>query len=102
MGSNKDDEKKRLEKLEKKRLKQQYKLEKKRLEAQAKVGQHQTPVHAGEKGYESTETRKTRARVRYEEPKKVPWYKDPVWLRTIAAVASLIVMIIALIISLYR
>jgi hypothetical protein len=83
-------DKNKLDKQEKKRLKAQYKLEKKRVKAPEKFEPERLPG-ALERG-------------EYKVPQradKIPWYKDPAWLRAIAAIATLIVAIIALIVSLY-
>ena len=34
------------------------------------------------------------------EPEKSPWYKDPHWVRAIIAIATLIVMVVTLIVTL--
>jgi hypothetical protein len=96
MGTGKDKEKKQLEKLEKKRLKQQYKLEKK-----GKSTQQESFVETSTKGYDKSLV-KTKPDSTQVEPEvvKVPWYKNPDWIRAIAAIVSLLVAIIAIIISL--
>lgn len=86
--------KKNLDKEEKKRLKAQYKLDKKRL----KVQEHLPPKNAERihTGYTSWGTSAAQ-----EPVLEIPWYKNPVWLRAVAAIATLIVAIIALISSFY-
>jgi hypothetical protein len=79
MGSDKE---------EKKRLKAQAKLEKKKLKAQ-------NPRTEPEPGvFEKSES------IPDEKP-KVPWYKNPDWIRAIAGIASVIVGLIAIILTLY-
>jgi hypothetical protein len=92
-----------LEKSEKKRLKAQYKLEKKRAKQDEKLGSKETTATKG-----STETRRIKSKpdstlhqtTQEQGPPKVqqdlPWYKDPNWVRAIAAIVTMIVAIIAL------
>lgn len=82
MGTNNDKSKKKLEKIEKKRIKAHYKLEKKRLEVGSEASQPEVPP--------------------VSQPKAVPWYKDPAWLRAIVGIASLIVAIISLFLIYFR
>ena len=102
-GKNKED---KLDKSEKKRLKAQHKFEKK----QAKLGQ---PARNGrESTNELLESQPPQPRsatktkvedstvVQNNNKSALPWYKDPNWLKAIAGIASLVVMIIALILSL--
>jgi hypothetical protein len=95
MGTEKDKDKKQQEKLEKKRLKQQYKLEKKRQGTR----QESTAETTTKEQYERPAKGKTEPIHAELEVAKVPWYKNPDWLRAIAAIASLIVAIIAIIFS---
>jgi hypothetical protein len=84
------------EKLEKKRIKAQYKLDKEKLKEQS-VGEPDRahPQYGKPRAREPLQQESTTPQV-----KEVPWYKNPAWLRAIAAIASLIVMIIAVVISL--
>ena len=77
MGSNKE---------EKKRLKAQAKLEKK------KVKTRKTLLELGVSEQSESLT---------DEEPKVPWYKNPDWIRAIVGIASVIVALIAIIITLY-
>ena len=94
MGSNKD-------KLEKKRLKAQIKLEKKRakqdgqVQAAAAVKKQTKTDLAGKK----VEAASGNVETVPAAGAQVPWYKNPDWLRAIAGIASLIVAIIAIIIT---
>ena len=61
------------------------KLEKKRLKAQVKA-----------------EKARTKAGIQAEpspKPEKIPWYKDPHWIRAIIGIATLVVMVITLIVA---
>jgi hypothetical protein len=78
-------------KLEKKRLKAQFKAEKAR--AKAAGGKPLEPAPA------KTPTRHPEVKVVIPEQEKVPWYKNPDWVRAIAAIAALIVMAITLILT---
>lgn len=93
MGSDKDKQK---EKLEKKRLKQQYKLEKKR----QNIRPESTAGTTSKKHMESTAKSKTEAIQTKTEVAKVPWYKNPDWIRALVGIITLIVAIIAIIIGL--
>jgi hypothetical protein len=104
MGNNKD----KMEKLEKKRLKQQYKIEKKRRKEEhyGSAIESDTPSNKIEnlgrsdvKGARTKSEPKT-SQERPELKEKIPWYRNPDWLRAIAAIASLAVAMIALIITL--
>ena len=81
MGSDKE---------EKKRLKTQAKLGKKKAKAQKTKPEAQPEPGVSEKNDRST----------VEKP-KVPWYKNPDWIRAIAGIASVMVALIAIIITLY-
>ena len=65
-------------KLEKKRLKAQVKAEKARAKAGIQVELSPEPS---------------------PKPEKIPWYKDPHWIRAIIAIATLVVMVITLIVA---
>ena len=80
MGSAQD-------KLEKKRMKAQYKLEKKHAKHQPVIPQEDPDVPK----QNSSQT----------EQKVRPWYKDPGWLRAVVGILSLIVAIIAIVLSFY-
>jgi len=100
MGSKQ--EKDKLDKQEKKRLKAEYKVEKKRLKAQQNLarGSGSTPHTDFSKEQEGSLT--TQAPGRIQQPsEKVPWYNDPGWIRALVGIASLVVAIIAILISLY-
>ena len=93
MGSGKADIK-RL-KLEKKRLKTQVKLEKARARAGTEPGVSS-----------SSEVKQAPTQVivqpQAQEPKEnVPWYKNPDWVRAIAAIASLVVAVVAIVLTFY-
>ena len=79
MGSDKE---------EKKRLKAQAKFEKKKYKAQQTKAEPEPGVS------------KKSERITDEKP-KVPWYKNPDWIRAIAGIASVIVALVAIIIALY-
>jgi hypothetical protein len=105
------DKKDKMDKADKKRFKAQYKFEKK----QAKLSQ---PLQEGR--IEANEPTKSPEPLPEHQPAQpttvtnvedsavvnkkrgsaLPWYKDPNWLKAIAGIASLIVMVIALLISL--
>jgi hypothetical protein len=95
MGSDKA-EKKRL-KLEKKRLKAQAKLEK----ARAKAAEEKDEP-ASLPGEAQQEPKNVAIQVPSQEPvEKVPWYTNPDWVRAIAAIASLIVAVVAIVLTFY-
>lgn len=87
MGSDKE---------EKKQLKAQAKLEKKKFKAQKTSLDSEPKVSKKNERVTRIETQQ-----KSEKEKKVPWYKNPDWLRAIAGIASVIVAVIAIIISLY-
>jgi hypothetical protein len=80
------------DKAEKKRLKAQYKLEKKGLRAQTQSVREQPIEPKGEPEHSIKTT---------SPMEKIPWYKNPDWIRAIAAIASLIVAMIAIFIGIY-
>ncbi len=80
------------DKAEKKRLKAQYKLEKKHLKAQTQPVREQ-PIEPRGETVQSNKTTGTMEKIR--------WYKNPDWIRAIAAIASLIVAMIAIIVGIY-
>ncbi len=90
MGSDKA-EKKRL-KLEKKRLKAQVKLEK----ARAKAGAEKTEPSPPE-----TPPQQVIVQAPAQPAEKLPWYKDPEWVRALVAAASLIVALVAIVLTFY-
>lgn len=65
-------------KMEKKRLKAQLKAEK----ARAKAGQPPDDISPG-------------------PTEKIPWHRDPNWVRAIVAIATLVVMIVTLLVTLF-
>jgi len=92
-------------KLEKKRLKTEMKLEKKR--AKEDDG-GRTPATENEPGAPasppSKQQNKTSAPAPAPSPpppEKIPWYKNPEWIRAIAGIASLIVAVIAILLKVY-
>jgi hypothetical protein len=92
MGSDKA-EKKRL-KLEKKRLKAQAKLEKARIEAAADKSE---PLPS-----ETVPPQQVIIQAPAQKPaEKVPWYKDPEWVRALVGFASLIVALVAIVLTFY-
>jgi anti-sigma-K factor RskA len=111
MGSDKA-EKKRL-KLEKKRLKAQAKLEKARAKA-AKEKEEKTSPHPETQPEQEPEPKsKPEKKVRPSPQQvivqvpstapaeKVPWYKNPEWVRALVATASLIVAMVAIVLTFY-
>ncbi len=94
MGKDKD-------KLEKKRIKAEAKAQKKRLKAgkepvlaETEAPRTQPPTT---KTIVPTEPSEQKERV-----EKVPWYKNPDWIRAIIGIASLIVAIIILMLNIYK
>ncbi len=81
-------------KLEKKRLKARLKAEK----ARAKVAEGK-PEKLQEPAPAKTPTQHPEVKVIIPEQEKVPWFKDPNWLRAIAAIATLIVLALTLILT---
>jgi hypothetical protein len=109
MGTDEDNLKKKqdkMAKLEKKRIKAQIKLEKKR-----RKELNEPEVQKEERGMAVDEGLDARTAVSQSnrkdsisntnEVESVPWYKNPDWIRAIAGIASLIVAIIAILITLY-
>jgi hypothetical protein len=91
-------------KLEKKRLKTEAKLEKKRMKALEKASKidEQPALADAPKSIEKTKgvDIKTKNELGNEvSEKKVSWYKDPDWIRAIVGIASLIVAVIAIMIT---
>lgn len=95
-------EKEKVDKQDKKRLKAEYKLEKKRLKAQQSLATDSgsTPRTGFSKKQEGSLTTREPGRIQHPS-EKVLWYKDPGWIRALVGIASLIVAIIAILISLY-
>jgi hypothetical protein len=96
----------KMDKLEKKRIKAQIKLEKKRAKElkDAKVGVKDQDLHEEEKNDvkpDISRSKKKSSLSKTTEAVHVPWYKDPDWLRAVIGIASLIVAIIAVLITLY-
>lgn len=88
------------EKAEKKRLKAQYKLEKKRMKV---LGTVELDDDAGKSSKKARLKRKSsHDRIEHLRDKnnKLPWYKNPEWVRAIVAIISLVVTILAIIITL--
>jgi len=79
-----EDSAKAAAKAEKKRHKMQLKAEKKRAKTRGETVQVPTAVDNGPAA---------------EGERKKPWYRQPEWIRAIAAVASLIVTIIAVVLA---
>ena len=109
MGSDK--EKTDWNKSEKKRLKAQYKLDKKRVNAQEKSDARRAAKTESKSKHDYKDSSakphdyrpgKSRSVKSHKSLEKLPWYKDPAWIRALVAVLSLIVAIIALFIMLYR
>ena len=96
MGKNQNS--KELAKLEKKRLKAQIKQEKKRLKTKEEVSEQEGPLN---KQARPGPSEVLQPKKQSEPVIKVPWYKNPDWVRAIAAIASLIVAIIAIFIGLF-
>jgi hypothetical protein len=100
MGSK--PEKDKVDKQDKKRLKAEYKLEKKRLKAQQNLATVPGSTSRTEFSKEHAGSLTAREPGRIQQPlEKVPWYKDSGWIRALVGIASLIVAIIAILISLY-
>ncbi|MFO7872552.1 MAG: hypothetical protein R6U26_02805 [Candidatus Undinarchaeales archaeon] len=77
------------EKIEKKKAKAKYKTEKKKAKAEAK----KTKAEA-EKIKSKKETN-----IFFSNKSEKPWYKDPGWLRAIAAIISVIVAVIGILLA---
>ena len=75
------------DKAEKKRLKAQYKLDKKRAKLDAGSGRE-----GGDSARDRSDSSEPEQKVEIAD--KMPWYKDPAWVRAIATIASLVVAII--------
>jgi anti-sigma-K factor RskA len=91
MGSDSD----KPNKAEKKRLKAQYKHDKKQAKLDAEQRSAPPPVAGGVDASQSGANH-----TRQKGAGKVPWYKNPDWIRAIAATASLAVAVIVAIITL--
>ena len=83
-----------MDKVEKKRLKAQIKLAKKRTKSQ-ELQEPQINLALKPKSVPDSKAYSGHL-------EKVPWYKDPSWIRALAAVLSLVVAIIALFVMVYR
>ena len=100
MGSR--PEKDKVDKQDKKRLKAEYKLEKKKLKAQQSRAMVPGSTPRTEFSREQAGSLTAREPGRIQQPsEKVPWFKDSGWIRALVGIASLIVAIIAILISLY-
>ena len=93
-------------KLEKKRRKVEYKLEKKRLEV-SKDEKHETVDKGGgapasDSGLRTPDSDKTTIQVVLPKEEPKPWYKNPSWIRAIAAVVTMIILIISKTMTVFR
>ena len=78
------------------------KTEKKRLKAEHKTRKKQAKAEGSEPAHEKTiERPPAKATVR-DQVKEKSWYKDPDWIRAVVAIASLIVAVIAIVLSFFR
>lgn len=79
--------------------KENYKLEKKRIKAELKLKKKEMEVGNSSEGMinnENLQSTKTHSEI---PQKEIPWYKNPDWIRAIAAVVGIILMVIGLLIT---
>lgn len=81
--------------------KEKYKLEKKRIKADLKLQKNR--LKAGEKtgDFNNNEFQQSSSTQSISQQKDTPWYKNPAWIRAIAAIITLTIMIIGMILT-YR
>lgn len=79
--------------------KEKVKLEKKRVKALLKAEKARAKTVETAKGEGKPTSQPTEVKVVMPAPEKIPWYKDPGWLRAIAAIATLIVLALTLIVT---
>ena len=101
-------------KLEKERLKKEYDREKKRLEAEAEAASEQSQIEGGaevRKEVEPSPERRTPSpdksdektiQIMLPEKEPKPWYKNPDWIRAIAAIVVMIIVILTFYFTFYQ
>ena len=94
------------EKAEKKRLKARYKLEKKRMKmlAEAELDGDDAGKSSKKAKQMKNQTGRKSPQDRIErlakETEKIAWYRDPEWIRALVAIASLVVAVISITLTL--
>ena len=78
------------------------KTEKKRLKAEHKTRKKQAKAEGSKPADEKTVERPPVKAPVPDQVKEKPWYKDPNWIRAAVAIASLIVAVIAIVLSFFR
>jgi hypothetical protein len=96
------------DKAEKKRLKTQYKLEKKRMKMKAEAGLNDAE-HIDKSPKKTAHAKKTIEQTKSQDSitnadsgtkqAMVLWYKNPEWVRALVATASLVVAVIAIVLT---
>jgi hypothetical protein len=84
------------EKLEKKRRKAEYKLQKKQLKEKYESAERKDETSG------TADTDKTTIQVVLPKEEPKPWYKNPNWIRALASVATLIIVLITFYLTFYH